>query len=171
MLTGQTVVLRALERDDVRVVHALANELETEALASASAPRPVPLARLEARFDERARTGDDPVLRFVVEVDGGSVGACELHSLDQRNGTAHVGIALLQAHWGKGYGGDAVATLVDYAFRHLNLRKVSLEVLADDERAVRAYRRAGFVEEGRLRAESWYDGDYRDVLRMAVLRP
>ena len=65
---------------------------------------------------------------------------------------------------------DAVRTLLDYGFRHLNLAKVSLRVLADDERAVGAYRKAGFVEEGRLRAHAWYDGARHDELVMSVLR-
>jgi diamine N-acetyltransferase len=63
-----------------------------------------------------------------------------------------------------------VRTLVEYAFRYLNFRKVSLEVLADDERAVAAYTKAGFMEEGRFREHNWHDGAYRDVLRMAVFR-
>ena len=50
------------------------------------------------------------------------------------------------------------------------MRKVGLEVLADDERAVGAYRRAGFAEEGRLRAHSWFDGSFHDALVMGILR-
>ena len=50
------------------------------------------------------------------------------------------------------------------------LRPISLRVLADDDRAVGAYRKAGFVEEGRLRAHAWYDGARHDELVMAVLR-
>ncbi len=57
-----------------------------------------------------------------------------------------------------------------YGFRQLNLAKISLRVLADDERAVGAYRKVGFVEEGRLRAHAWYDGARHDELVMAVLR-
>jgi RimJ/RimL family protein N-acetyltransferase len=59
---------------------------------------------------------------------------------------------------------------VDYGFRQLNLAKISLRVLADDERAVGAYRKAGFVEEGRLRDHAWYDGSRHDELVMSVLR-
>ena len=43
-------------------------------------------------------------------------------------------------------------------------------MLADDDRAVGAYRKVGFVEEGRLRAHAWYDGARHDELVMAVLR-
>ena len=80
------------------------------------------------------------------------------------------GSRLGKAYWGKGYGQDAVRTLLDYGFRHLNLARIALRVLADDERAVGAYRKAGFVEEGRLRAHAWYDGARHDELVMSVLR-
>ena len=162
--------LRAVERADLPVLHALRNELETAARGDSAAPAPVSLARVEARFEQRLGT-DDPLPRFVVEVGGTVVGACMLHTLDDLSRTAHVGIELLQEHWGKGYGSDAVATLVEYAFTSRNLHKVCLEVLADDARAVGAYRRAGFVEEGRFREQAWFMGRYVDVLRMAVLRP
>jgi RimJ/RimL family protein N-acetyltransferase len=67
-------------------------------------------------------------------------------------------------------GQDAVRTLVDYAFTHLNMNRVALEVLADDARAVGAYRKAGFVEEGRLRQQAWVRGRFKDDLLMAVVR-
>lgn len=161
--------LRAIERSDLPVLHAMLDDLETESRASAARPTPTSSARLEAVFDERARTKDAAV-RFAVTVDGAVVGDCQVHSIDDLSRTCHLGIALLRDHWGKGYGTDAVRTLVGYAFRNLNLRKVCLEVLADDARAVGAYRRAGFVEEGRFLEQTWYDGAYRDVLRMAVRR-
>jgi RimJ/RimL family protein N-acetyltransferase len=63
-----------------------------------------------------------------------------------------------------------VRTLVAFAFRDLNMRKVGLEVLADDERAVGAYRGVGFVEEGRRRAHSWFEGAFHDALVMGMLR-
>jgi RimJ/RimL family protein N-acetyltransferase len=47
---------------------------------------------------------------------------------------------------------------------------VELFVLADDPRAVGAYRKAGFVEEGRLRRKSWVRGEYHDELVMSRLR-
>jgi RimJ/RimL family protein N-acetyltransferase len=47
---------------------------------------------------------------------------------------------------------------------------VALQVLADDARAVGAYRKVGFVEEGRLRQQAWVRGRLEDDLLMAVLR-
>jgi RimJ/RimL family protein N-acetyltransferase len=50
------------------------------------------------------------------------------------------------------------------------MNRVALQVLAEDPRAVGAYRKAGFVEEGRERQLGWVRGRYEDVLVMAILR-
>ena len=71
---------------------------------------------------------------------------------------------------GAGLRPDAVCVLLRYAFRDHNLNRVCLEVLADNERAIRAYRASGLVEEGRLRQHAWHDGAHKDIVVMGVLR-
>ena len=73
-------------------------------------------------------------------------------------------------YWGRGYGREAVSLLLDYAFRVRNLRRVWLEVHAANERAIRAYKACGFVEEGRMREHVWLAGRYVDNVIMGVLR-
>lgn len=72
--------------------------------------------------------------------------------------------------WGRGYGRETVGLLVGYVFRMLNLRRIFLRVHGRNERAIRAYRAAGFIEEGRLRGHVWSDGAYDDLVLMGVLR-
>lgn len=165
------MVLRGVERADLPTLWELLNDLEVQHRANDTPPLPTSLAQLEARFDARAATPETDLVRFVVTVDGAVVGQCLLYSFDPYAQTCNLGVMLLRDRWGQGHGSDAVRTLVRYAFGPLNFRKVSLEVLADDPRAIGAYRKAGFVEEGRFRAHTWYAGEYRDVLRMATFRP
>jgi RimJ/RimL family protein N-acetyltransferase len=171
MLTGDAVLLRAVERADLPQLWELYNDLEVEHRASEQRPLPTSLAAMEARFDARAAQPESDVVRFVIEVEGAVIGACSLHYLDSYSQHCQLGISIRRDRWGQGYGQDAVRTLVRYAFGPLNFRKVSLEVLADDPRAVGAYRKAGFTEEGRFRAHTWHDGRYQDALRMATFRP
>jgi RimJ/RimL family protein N-acetyltransferase len=63
-----------------------------------------------------------------------------------------------------------VRVLLDYAFRVRNLRRVWLETHASNERAIRAYRACGFVEEGRMREHIWLAGRYVDNVIMGVMR-
>jgi hypothetical protein len=59
--------------------------------------------------------------------------------------------------------------MLEHAFTRLGLHRVALSVFAFNERAIRAYRKAGFVIEGRAREAIWRDGRYWDELTMSVL--
>lgn len=170
MLEGQRVVLRPIQTWDRERLYELVETIEVRALSSGRPPLPLSLAEAEAREKRYIEERNENSAWFAIDVDSELIGGCGLHSIDHYQQHAEVGISIAKEHWGKGYGQDAVRTLVDYGFRHLNLAKISLRVLADDERAVGAYRSAGFTEEGRLRAHAWYDGERHDELVMAVLR-
>jgi RimJ/RimL family protein N-acetyltransferase len=97
---------------------------------------------------------------------------CAFSQLDGDNGSAlfHITIGEREA-WGHGYGGEATALMVDHAFTSLGLHRVALSVFAFNERAIRAYRRVGFVGEGRSREAIWRDGRWWDEIHMSVLEP
>lgn len=86
-------------------------------------------------------------------------------------GDGWVGIGVGQrSDWSKGYGTDAMRVLLRYAFTEINLRRVSLSLFAYNPRAQRAYEKAGFVLEGRMRQAHHRDGQRLDELLMGILR-
>ena len=60
--------------------------------------------------------------------------------------------------------------LVDYGFRLRNLNRIFLHVNSTNTRAQSAYRKVGFVEEGRLRRHVWSAGGFDDLVIMGLLR-
>ena len=72
-------------------------------------------------------------------------------------------------YWGRGYGRESITLLLQYAFQYHHYHKVWLHVHAVNERAIRAYRACGFIEEGRLRAHVWSNGRYDDLVVMGLL--
>jgi RimJ/RimL family protein N-acetyltransferase len=72
--------------------------------------------------------------------------------------------------WDKGVGTDCARLMCRYGFDKLNMNRVWLGVNAANERAVRAYEKAGFAREGVLRQEQYRNGRYYDVIRMGMLR-
>ena len=99
------------------------------------------------------------------------IGSCGYHAIEWRHRAGEVGIAIgARDYWGRGYGTDAMQTLVAWGFYTLNLNRVQLRVYADNARAIRCYEKVGFQVEGRLRQDNFYNGAYRDTLLMAVLR-
>lgn len=98
------------------------------------------------------------------------IGSCALSQLDGDNGSALFHITIGEKDcWGRGFGTEATRLMVDHAFGALGLHRVGLAVFAFNERAIRAYRRVGFVEEGRAREAIWRDGSFWDEIQMSIL--
>ena len=113
MLRGEKVVLRSLEREDLRDVWELANDIEVESRSSNRAPRPSSLAEWETWFDRRLSDPPKDAISFVVEVEGRFVGWCGFHGIDEYARRADLGIELRRDEWSKGYGQDACRVLVE----------------------------------------------------------
>lgn len=87
------------------------------------------------------------------------------------HGEAFVGIGIGERDlWGKGYGTDAMQVILRYAFRELNLRRVSLNTFGYNLRAIRSYEKSGFVQEGCQRQYMNRGGQRWDVIFMGILR-
>jgi len=99
------------------------------------------------------------------------IGLVGLDGILWNHGTAWVGIGIGEReYWGKGYGTDAMQTILRYGFDELNLHRVSLSVFEYNQRAIRSYEKAGFVIEGRIRQCLRRDGRRWDLIFMGILR-
>ncbi len=86
-----------------------------------------------------------------------------------RMATFYIAIAEPQ-NWSKGYGKEATALMVRYAFETLNLNRVQLHVSTENTRAVKTYEKIGFKIEGTLRQAMYFDNRYHDFYVMGILR-
>lgn len=84
--------------------------------------------------------------------------------------SASMGISLSPEHQGKGYGTEAVKYVIDWAFRCANLHSLRLSASSANAKGIKAYEKAGFTIEGRMREASWENGKWEDVVLMSVLR-
>lgn len=171
MLQGPRVCLRGITRQDLYHLWAFNNDLEVELAGGGDPPAPQSLERLQSEFDQDAAKGGRDGAVFAIEVDGAFIGQCVLFNEDAVTRTCELGITIGdKSYWGQGYGREALRLLADYGFRHRNLHRIWLRVHAANERAIRAYRACGFVEEGRLRQHVWSNGRRDDLVIMGLLR-
>ena len=98
------------------------------------------------------------------------LGQCNLMMVDKVARKAEMAIVLQEEHTGQGLGFEAGSLLLDFAFRQMNLNRVTLKVYADNLRAIRLYEKLGFRHEGRLREDMYRDGQYEDTLMMGILK-
>ena len=160
------VTLRARTDDDLDVLFAIAGDLDTWEERNPSAPAPLTRARFDAR--RAADPGDD--VEFVVDVEGRAVGTVALFGADALARHAEVGISLLPDARGRGIGTAALVQVVAFGFHRRNLRRLHLQAIASNGAAIRAYEKAGFAVEGRLREHAWVRGGYEDIVLMGILR-
>ena len=171
MLVGKLVLLRALERSDLPRLCQFNNDLEVELAGGGDPPMPQSLARLTAEFESKVSGGGREGMDFAIEADGELIGICALFNVDQLARTCEFGITIGdKEYWGQGYGRDALAVMIDYAFRYQNMHRVFLQVHGRNERAIRSYKSVGMVEEGRLRSHVWSNGTYDDLVFMGILK-
>jgi RimJ/RimL family protein N-acetyltransferase len=171
MLKGERVVLRAISREDLPLMWRFNNDLAVELAGGGDPPMPQSFDRLLADYDREVATGGREDAWFAIDVDGVFIGSCVLMHPNYTARTVELGIGIgYKDYWSKGYGREAVALLVDYAFRYRNYRRVWLWVHGRNTRGIRAYTACGFVEEGRLRQHVYSDGAYDDAVYMGILR-
>ena len=110
--------------------------------------------------------------RLVAVIDGKAIGMIGLHPADnaRRAHTASIGMAVHDAYAGRGAGSALMAAVILQADKWLNLKRLELNVYADNARAIALYERFGFEREGLFRAYAWRDGEYVDSIAMARLR-
>lgn len=169
MLIGERTRLRAIERSDIPMFVRWFND--PELLRYLAMYLPMSQAAAEEQWFE-AQLNDSSGHVFVIETtDGVPIGNLGLVGIDSKNGQAGCGISICEKPYlNQGYGTDALCTLLDFAFREMNLHRIFLQVFDFNERAIRCYEKLGFRHEARLREARFIEGRYVDELVMGLLR-
>ncbi|WP_439817253.1 GNAT family N-acetyltransferase [Zavarzinia sp. CC-PAN008] len=169
-IEGTRVVLRPVARADYEeAMPAWVSDREVVRYLVRGTLPPTQAAMAQA-FDAMQASGDIE-LAIVARDSGRAVGIAGLHGLQWVPRHAEFRILIGErGYWGGGIGTEICQLLCGYAFEILNLNKVWLGVNAGNQRAARSYVKAGFTQEGVLRAEVYRNGRHWDVLRMSLLR-
>jgi RimJ/RimL family protein N-acetyltransferase len=170
IFVGERVRLRGVRDDDLPTLAkwemdpGRAATLGTQVVppSEASAREFIAMSSANERDDVgfAVETLDDPPLL---------VGLVKLWGARPKDRCAEFGIALGREHIGRGYGSDATRVIVGYGFREMGLHRIQLSVASFNLAGIRAYHKAGFVEEGRRRELVLHDGSWYDDVLMSIL--
>ena len=123
----------------------------------------------EKRYLEDTSTKDCHFVIVNLDSDE-AIGNIAFDEIDYRNGAAVLGIFIGEENYrGKGYGSEAIKLLLNYGFNELRLHSVTLTVLADNARAIKAYEKCGFKEFGRKHDALYRNGKYVDIIYMEII--
>ena len=109
--------------------------------------------------------------KAIVTEEGKHIGWVDLKNIDTLNKHAELGIAIGDKnYWGKGFGMSAMKEMLFWGFYELGLNKIWLRVEVDNDKAIKSYKRMGYIEEGILRQDRLRNGVFVDRLRMSILK-
>jgi len=157
-LYGDRVILRPLAEQDVARIVELGSDSE--------------VARWWAGIDEQyVREKVVEGLTFAVVSDGEVAGMIQFHEEDDEE-YRHAGMDLFLGtrFQDRGLGTDTVRTMARYLVREREHHRLIIDPAADNERAIRVYKKVGFRPVGIMR-EYWCDPDgvWRDGLLLDLL--
>jgi [ribosomal protein S5]-alanine N-acetyltransferase len=104
---------------------------------------------------------------------GKHIGNIKIDPVNERSRIGEYGILIGdKKEWGKGYATEASKAILDFCFsENVQLRKVTLGVVVENESAVLLYRKLGFIQEGLLKQQAFHLHKWCDVIRMAIFNP
>jgi [ribosomal protein S5]-alanine N-acetyltransferase len=165
VIEGRRVRLRPVEERDYPLIQAWQNDPEVWWLMDYE----LPFSRRD--IEESERRAAEEGHPFVIEVDGRPIGRIGLNQFRRRDRICSLYVFIGdRSTWGMGYGTDAMMALLSHAFDRFDLVRVELWSLAENERAIRAYRHCGFDIDARLPERSFKDGGFVDRVVMSVTR-
>ncbi len=170
MIEGLRTRCRPVEREDQAFIHELNADPEVRRNVVGWA-MPASLHAQESWFE---REEPSTTHRFIVEdLSGERIGLTGLWGIDwhSRNALTALKIGGTTPQRGKGYGTDAIMTMMAFAFDDVGLERLYSEIIESNTASRRAYvERCGWTVEGVARSHVWREGALVDVLHVGILR-
>ncbi len=123
-------------------------------------------ATWKERLSEAAK--DKQNLLWSIDGEGTLVGFAVAHLWSLGNAVDINRFLVEPERWRKGYGFDAALALHRYFFDYLDLRRVNVDISADNVAALRIAERLGYVEYARGHEARYRDGSYVDEVNLFV---
>ncbi len=136
---------------------------------------PLSVAQVKKKYDAIEKEVDESKRLFYFTIRGREdnrlLGFVRIEGIEWTHGTGNLKIAIGDpAERDKGYGGETLQLILRFAFRELNLYRMSAVVSGDNPDAQRFFLRYGFVEEVRRRKAILRDGQTWDSIHLGLLR-
>jgi RimJ/RimL family protein N-acetyltransferase len=169
-ILGKKVTLRAVEREDLDLLHLWSNDPDTQAqLGGWNFP---PSRTVQDQWFERIQT-DRLNQRFaIVTEDLGLIGTANLVDINWKDRNASHGLMLGDKDIrGKGYGVDIVMTVMRYAFEELGFERLDATIISYNAPSIKLFtEKCGWVIEGRKENWYWRKNQYWDKIMLGITR-
>lgn len=146
MINGNKVVVCDKSPADAADDYAWQTDPELAHL-TATCPLTTPFPDYLSQYASQLQDNHPRKHQFAIKTRGGKhIGNCAYYNVDETMSETEIGIVIGdRRYWDRGYGTDAVTTLVSRVFSRTNLRRIHLKALDSNKRAQRCFYRCGFT--------------------------
>lgn len=169
-IRGKIVLLRAIERQDIPLLHEWSNNPEVQQQLGGW-HFPSSLEIMENWFERS--TSDGLNQRFAIETaDHDLIGTTNLVEINWKDRNAFHGMLIGNRDMrGKGYGVDTVMAIMRYAFEEMGLERLDTTIIEYNQPSYRLYiGKCGWKEEGRKQNWYWRQNRFWDKLIVGINR-
>ncbi len=166
---GEKIYLRPVEESDIDLFYYGRNNPDVREALFLFYPMTYEQVRNEIQSSLSSR--ENLTFTIVEKFSHKPVGQTSFVRIDYVSRMATFFLAIWDSEfWSKGYGTEATKLMIEYGFEILNLNRIQLHVAVENIKAIRAYKKCGFVIEGTLREAMYHHDRYCDFHLMSILR-
>ena len=99
------------------------------------------------------------------------IGQISLFNIDPYSISCTMGIYIAEPYRGHGYGSEAMKLMINHAFDYLRIHCIHLEVMDDNDKAIKVYEKLGFSQCGAYHQCRYVNGHYAGVVLMELINP
>lgn len=172
-LKGNSIYLRALEPSDLEYLYAIENNESIWEVSNTQTPYSRFLIRQYLK-NAHQDIYEAKQLRLAIcrNDDFPAIGLVDIFDFDPKNNRAGVGIVIQhQDDRNTGVGAEALALLIQYSFRQLQLHQLYANIGADNNASLALFTKFGFQKIGIKKQWNLVDGKYHDEILFQLINP
>nr|WP_221898818.1 GNAT family N-acetyltransferase [Robiginitalea sp. SC105] len=171
-MQGENIRLRALEPEDLEFLYVLENDPEVWEISGTLTPYSRKVLRQYLDGAHRDIYEAKQLRLAICRQDHRCIGLIDLFDFDPKHQRAGLGIVISDAGArNRGYGGEAIRLVCEYAFRVLGLHQVYAGVGAGNPASLQVFKKAGFLESGVRKDWIRTAGGFQDEIFLQNINP
>jgi RimJ/RimL family protein N-acetyltransferase len=167
---GNLLSIREAMTIDSAKIHNFVHKISAESEFLTFGPGEFDIKEKEERDFIQSRLDSENQIYLIASIDD-NIAAILNSNAGQRPRTRHSGefsMVVKKECWGLGIGSVLMDTFIAWAKSTQIIKKINCRVRTDNHPAIRLYKRKGFVDEGIIRKEIFFNGRYYDLLWMGL---
>lgn len=166
MIKGNKIYLRPILKQDITFLNEWKNDEETYQYLGGGF-MPTSIDQQEKWIDSMIDTTGNNKRFIICDNENVPIGMIGLYSINWIHRTCEIGIYIgNKSAQGKGYGKESCRLIEQFAKEYLNLRKIRLNVVYDNESATHMWQSLGYEKVGEYKKERFIKGEYMNLVLM-----